>query len=472
MKKLLAFLLLFPLCLTACAPSAEDYLLFTPSPPEGDTVAKTSDSPTPTPAETPGGDVLRVLVADGDTNAFNDSPAFFTALEAYRKREGLSLIALDLMTVQYPGVVNEGYTTPAAASYYLDTLTLKLLSGDDSFDMFLISGNTYANARAQFNGFLRKEYFVSMEKLGLAAMFDGMLPGVKDLCSADEEILLAPFGFILSSHAVRLDSLAKLRTRAGDIPNTAAAFTDYILDRREDMADANLALTALPDAAYFMSWFSEQYVIEYMTHGNNTQAMWDALVDMLERLFTSGLCDFTYGEEVPGGASIPYDNPVPGYTDTLFFDSYIGINGGSNTGIEAWNVSLLPYLLLTEDARVPINSGAYLAVNPHSKNRALVQDYLASFLDKDFRRGLPAIQSSSECKLIYDDANLHGDPASIWYKNALPQSARGYSGAWWNTPPGDRVLRYVDYAAYRDGILTSAEWKAKVDRELEFLRDE
>jgi len=476
MKKYLVLFLLLPLCFAACTPAA-DTVLFAPTPGVTDGSAAKNEmeldaSGKETDAdEVPEGTVLRVLAAAQDSQPENVE--LFEEVQGYRARRNMPEINLVLSEIATAANVDDRANLPHITSAYYNAIALKLLAGDDDFDMFFISSGTYQSASGQINAMLRKEYIASMESLGLAGLYDDMLPGVKELCMADGEILLAPLGFVLRSWALRQEPFNKLAFSRSDIPGTVQALTDLVLIKRDAMADGGIALTYGTDAEYFMSWFTDQYVAEYMTRGENTQAMWDAYVDMLDRLFASGLTVFDNGASLGNGRTVPYDFPVINYTEMLLFDR-VGVNGGGMSAAEVWDVVLLPSLRLTEDAKEPISSGAFLAVNPNSPNLDMVKAYLTTFLGKEFRlsASMRPVASSSACKIIYDDKALYDNANFLWYKKSLPYTTRGYTDAWWSMQPQDHLMKYADYIAYHDGEITSAQWKAKVDRELEFLRDE
>ena len=474
MKRWLAFLLLFPLCLTACAPSAEDYLLFTPAPAEGTASAKASESPTPTPtpAETPGDNVLRVLVNDRDMERTHSFMTLVDEVERYRKREGLDPVKLEFTPVQFNNGGNEYYDYAAAAAHFLDTVTLKLLAGDDDFDMFLVSHNTYPHARAQFNGMLRKEYFASMGDLGLAALFDGMLPGVKELCEADGDILLAPLGFRFHGWLLRMEPARRLHINPAVIPGTAVAFTDYLLGIRDELESEQIAYDNGWGISHHIGMYEEQYVNEYMTHGAHTQELWDALVYAVDGLCQSGLLDSEIGEWVSESNIVPYEFPVIYYTDVLIHEYANLIDGsaGHDYGHEQDDTALMPYLRLTEDARIPIESGFFLAVNKGSQNQAPAADYLSTLLSRAFHDYYKDTITYDNHWNIYDSPTLAGSPSNRWYRASLANSSRSQVDAY-----GYYAVRYIhfaDYMRYHNGEITSAEWKAKVDRQLEFLRDE
>jgi len=466
MKKLIAFLLMLPLCLTACAPDAE-VIYFTPTP---DPTAAAAAPKTTNPTEQDG-IVLRVLAAPMDSQS--EELAVFNKLEKYRSNRKMLPVTFDLTELSTAHITEDYENHPRIAKEYYDTIALKLLAGDDDFDMFFISLYSFNPARGQINSMLRKDYLVSMEQLGLAEMFDSMLPGVKELCSAEGELLLAPIGFRLSTRMLPTDALNRLGITEQDIPRTAGAFTDFLLGIQPEMEAEGIALATGFGADYFMSWFEGQYVDEYMTHGDNTQALWDALLDMLDRLFASGLLAMDYGQWAVNGEHIPYGFPAIAY-DTVLFGSGLGLDGGGNdSALREWGNKMMPQILLTEDAKEPIDYGTYLAVNPHSKNMDAIKEYLETLLSEDFRRNINPYDETQNHWHIYDVPALQASANFTYYKDELPHSTRGYTNTWQGYGKNDPFLiLYADYIEYHNGTLTAAEWKAKVDRALEFLRDE
>jgi len=468
MKRFIALLLLLSMCFTACTPTREDYAL-----PIGTvdnsslnkTDGENAAGATPTPLTD--GEGLRVLVAERDLDEAT-THTLFSSIESYRKRESLPAIALDFVEIKASSNTNAIPAMETIAAHYYDTIALKLLAGDDDFDMFLIGSQSYQHARGQVHDMLNKNYFVSMETLGLAALYDDMLPGVKGLCTADGAILLAPIRFVFTGRMMKRDALSRLNISAGDMPRTAKGFTDFILSLCGTMESTQTLLVDTFDPGIFIEWFAGQYVAEYMDYGENMQAMWDALVDALDRLFASGLLAFETGGSDGAGGVLPYDFPAMYHTDALMDSRTVSVTGNdSGEAIkEYYNTELMPYILLTEDAKEPIYGGAFLAVNPNTKHLDDVRAYLSTMLSADFRRSA----TTKDYWIIYDDSDFHENADYLWYKDALANSTRGYSSPY--GAANGQYISYFDYLAYHNGTMTSAQWKAKVDRELEFLRDE
>ena|GEM_PF-1893944 len=496
MKKLIATLLLLPMCLSACTSKPEDFLLTTPTPgPSESAVAPTSTpggdgketdvAPTPTSdgdGEETDGPVLRVLSMEYAIDpAFSYDKEIFMHAEYYREQENMGEITLEFVPIsnQIMHSSNEFIDFYGSAAQYFDTIALKLLAGDSDFDMFYIDNLSYLHARAQVNGMLRKEYFVSMETLGLADLFDGMLPGVKNLCTADGATLLAPITFQFSGNLARQLSLQKLGITAGDVPGTAVAFTDFLLGMKAQMEDEKIAYTKDWPIAYFINQYEEQYVNEYMTFGGNTQAMWDALVYAVDGLCTSGLLDSTLGEAISENNIVPYDFPVIYYTDTLLAYNTSFFDGGiyHDELHEQDGTAPLPYVRLTEDAKESIQGGVFLAVNPASENLDLVQEYLSVLLSKDFHKYITDKNGVGNNRMndhwnIYENPALAASPSHQRYLASLQNSTRSQVDITLSGLQVKSFITFSDYLAYHNGTLTSAQWKAKVDRELEFLRDE
>jgi len=443
-KKLVVALLLLPLCLSACTPG------------------RFVDIDTPVED----GTVLRVMVSALDESGVMRELEITDYAESYRAQRGEPSIQLDVTTV------GEGYDPTDIYSYvradsiaasYFDTVATKLLAGDDDFDMFFIGNATYGNAQNQVNSMLRKEYMLSMEEMGLAALYDDMLPGVKELCSADGALLLAPVGFGVQAHALRPGAMERLGITAADIPNTLTAFTDFILSMRDKMEAEKVALIEL-NAAFYAMFYEGQYVTEYMTHGDNLQPMWDALVDAMDRLNASGLCPFVERGILDASVLRPNEFPAIYYTDVLYAEHSRRLDG-SQWAEEA--EPYIPYMLLTENAKNALWYISCFVVNPFSKNLSAVKAYLSTILDKDFR--FAANDNFLERWMIYDNPLYADKPDYVAYKDALAHSVRSYS---FIGSTGDTLLTFTDYLAYHRGEMTSAEWKAKVDRTLEFMRDE
>jgi len=376
MKKLLALVLLLSVCLTACAPDVE-VMYFTPTPdPESTEKAYVpSPTPSPTPSATPEESmetaestesediVLRMLVNERDLTEYQITVFEETAL--YREHQNMPEIPLEYTEIKHPGDIYEPENLIASFANYYDTIALKLLAGDDDFDMFYISHTSYFYARAQVNAMLNPRYFTSMESLGLAELYDGMLPGVKELCMAEGETLLAPIGFQFTAHRVKQEPLRRLGVSLDDIPGTAVAFTDFLLGLRDKMEAEQIIFSKDWGIRYFINSYEEQYSNEYMSHGTNTQPMWDALVYAIDTLCTSGLLESESGVE----NNVPYDFPAIYYTDALLNWSASLLNGGSSSDslYETEDTAPIPYIRLTDDAKEPLSSGMFLAVNPNSK---------------------------------------------------------------------------------------------------------
>ena len=463
MKKRLAIPLLLLMCLSACAPSAE-VLYLAPSPDADATEQAVKDTPAPEADE----NALRLLISTIDAGGLGVELPIADYAQDYRAEHGQTVTPLATTVIGNQFDPDDHLSRPGIAASYFDAVSVKLMSGDADFDMFFIGGSTYIYAENYFNSMLRKDYFASMESLGLAALFDGMLPGVKALCSADGEILLAPIGFGLAMKTMKPSALQKLGITMADIPTTAGAYTDFLLGMKDKMEAEKVALLEFPFASYLFTDYEGQYVTEFMTRGDNLQPMWDALVDTVDRLYHSELCVFEIGEWLDANwtISMPYDFPYIYHTDTLYAQHSRTLTG-SRTDIT--DDPYLPYMLLTEDSKDTLYFGSFFAVNPNSKKLPEVAEFLSTILDKDFRLALNANHPASERWMIYDNPDYEEYPDYRAYKETLPHVTRSFT----NLHNANAALfTFTDYMAYHNGTLTSAEWKAKIDRELEFLRDE
>ena len=394
----------------------------------------------------------------------------------YLPVRGLGDIAVQTVPTGMAALPYGTYPNAAGiAASYFDDVALKLLAGDDDFDMFLIGMESYMNATSQFSMMLNKNYFLPMEALGLESLFDSMLPGVKDICTADGAILLAPVRLSYWGVVMQPLVLARLGIVPEDIPRTANAFTDFFLNVRDRLESEEIALFSESHSDFLIRQFEGQYISAYMSHAADTQALWDAMLDTLDKLYGAGLVPLT-ARVLPDGGAADFAPAFP-YT-TAVFDSFRRITGSgldeelmpnqspSDRRMENHVDPVLPHLLLTEDAKAPLYGGVFIAVNPNSKNLDAVRDFLTTILSEDFRHSFNIEQDLWE---LYENADnaLRNDYAV--YREAVAHSAmspvfsRYYRGEY---------INHTDYAAYRTGTLSAAEWKAKVDRELEFLRDE
>ena len=358
----------------------------------------------------------------------------------------------------------------AIAPEYYDALALKLLAGDDDFDMFFLGGQNYWLAANQINGMLKNGYLLSMEDLGLAHLYDDMLPGVKELCTADGAILLAPISFAFDGYSVNKEALSLLNLRVDTLPHTAAAFTDTVLDRKAAFTQAGVALYEDRAASRVMRWYERQYVTVFMENEADTQVAWDAMLYALDGLFASGLMAFEIEDFAPDSVPEPYKGSIIDYTKSLFSRGFNLVTGsGMPLTAAADNPSVfMPYPKLTDGAKNHIWEGLFLAVNPRSKNLDDVKVYLETILSRAFRQSTYNGGAGSCPWLIYDEPEFTEHSDYHVYTNMLANSTRGYIGAADET----QYIAYADYMAYRDGKLSASEWKVRVDRELEFLRDE
>ena len=366
------------------------------------------------------------------------------------------------------------------APVYYDTLALKLLAGDDDFDMMFLGGSGYRYNAGQIHAMVKDGYLLSMEALGLAHLYDDMLPGVKELCVADGKILLAPVGFTFDGlgveRAVYNEFGSRLNLVPEDIPRTLPAFTDYLLNRRAGFVSSGVALWEDYAAKNLMKWFENQYITAFMEHADNTQTMWDAMLDSLDRLYASELMAFEL-EDYPfftNDVFVPYKGTVIDHARALLLPGHTMVNGFGATrefAADEKQGSFIPRPLLAEGAQHSISEGLFIAVNPRSKNLDGVKAYLETILSKDFRAYTEKdeyMSNASGSWVIYDDPQFAAYDRYEIYKELLANSTHSYFG----TYTAERCILYSDYSAYREGRLSSADWKAKVDRELEFLRDE
>ena len=352
------------------------------------------------------------------------------------------------------GVTSTYTYSDADFQSYHDTLAKKLLAGDDDFDIFLLGGSGYSQSVELINGVIESPYLRPLDDMGLNALFDAMLPGIKELCMVDGKLVLAPLSIQTTRTTVDKNLFAEAGLAWDKLPQTAGELASYLntnagkfagvegmmLDGGADW-DARRALT-------------RQYTEQYFTDESKTQAAWDALLRLTDCLAAHAGEKFgSYGETA---IRLGFTNTVHG-------------NGPDNQYV------FLPMTRLTADSKIPIGEGLFIGVNPNSKNLEAVTELLRTVLSREYfefaiaEEKPPAKFGIFNAYLnvgsaLYDipamDAATY--PSFAAYKESLTYATRGRSNA----------FDVDNWLAFLDGEITAADLKARIDRDLEFLRDE
>jgi len=351
---------------------------------------------------------------------------------------------------------------------YMDTVAKKLLAGDDDFDLFFIGGRSYKAIQTHLNGMVKNGYLYPLNELGLAPLFDEMLPGVKGLCSDENgQILLVPVSLDFDKLELNPDILQAIGVTPDDIPRAAAEFIEFVDTYSDAITDAEYIMFNEAGTFNMYRAAEHQYVAQYYENEGNTQEMWD--------MFTALLKTIEAHTTDASGRNVP----------DLFFNRY-NTNGifGMRT---KWNylegdstryMPTVPVPLLTEDAKYPLYESIFIGVNPNSKNLDAVAEFLNTYLSREY---IDYALEQSQMLKSWDEFNKSGSevhvwtalydlpqldpelyPAFVYYKEMLQNATRGY--------PGYISFRMFD--EFMAGEVSSEAWKQDADRELEFLRDE
>jgi len=349
---------------------------------------------------------------------------------------------------------------------YYDNLAKKLLAGDSDFDLFIVGGSNYQFLQNTIENILHKDYLYALDTLGLSPQYNDMLPGIKNLCTVDGQLSLAPLYFHFNALTMNAEDAKAVGVNPAQVPRLAQPFIQYVLDIKPLLVREKMALQKSLYTDIFTNWFGPQYSIGFMEGTGSSQTAVDAMLDYSRQLFDTELFDFDY--ELLDGMPA-YNGAIIDYTETLFVpnDGSILI-GSSRTEI---NTSLaIPMPLLDANAKYPLHEGLFLAVNPYTKNPEAVRAYLEALLSWDYQEFL--IQKrrlqTGEYNLIglsfllYDEPMVADDQNFAVYKEMMANSSRGYENYYY----------YVWYKDFMDGKMTNEAVRASIDRGLEFLRDE
>ena len=358
---------------------------------------------------------------------------------------------------------------PDTFQSYLDSVAKKLLAGDDDFDLFFIGGQaSYADSLGLLNGAIKNGYLYPLNKLGLEPLYDEMLPGIKELCSADGQILLVPISLDFEGFMLHPDVLQTLGITADEFPRTATELIQFMDIHNKAVNAAGYVMFEHNVGAADMRYHTQaQYVTQFFEGEINTQEMWDIRMKLLEACYA-------YEDKAAYGSG----------ATPLFFRKYTtNMIFGMR---QKWDYSLsgirympvVPAPLLTAGAKYPLEHSVFIGVNPNSKNLDAVAEFLRIFLSRsyiDYALEKSQMLKSSEdfnavaggkevLTALYDLPQLDPElyPAFAYYKEMLQNATRGYP----------RHLDYPQLDAFLAQELTGDEWKNIADRELEFLRDE
>jgi len=345
---------------------------------------------------------------------------------------------------------------------YQDKLAGKLLAGDSTFDMFLLCPSQ--------DSLRNKAYFQSFEDYDVARHFDAMLPGVRELCEIDGQLSLIPLTLEVPALQIHMDMAAAAGIDYTEIPGTANEFLDFMEANRENLTDAGVFV--YEDSLYWLAqWYMPTYVIEFMEKREGDGRTFYDMLSVLDQIQEQGLFKIINDEN--------------GYENTLLPSQMLvrgkfGLVGASSPtfhmGID--NISLPK---LYADAPVPLDRASkFLGVNPLSKNAEIVQLITETLVDIEFQRYVHTEAGSFErkenlvqyngeysCNNILYDYPEYADSRNFGlYKEALAHSAWYNVHMWRGSDSNEAFVKYYN------GEITAEAFKAIVDRELEFLRDE
>ena len=402
----------------------------------------------------------------------------FEFLDHYYKEYKLPPIAL---TPKFYGDVKGDIVYPEAVTApYYQTLVKKLLAGDDDFDLFFIGGEYYEYCLEYLNGMIDNRYLKPLDNLGLAPLYDDMLPGVKELCSANGQIVLVPMKMDFTGHWTNYNMLRALGLDIHDTPQTIDELIAFFPQYEQAAKDYGAGLYY--DRSGALRTLSMQYAVAFHESDPKADEMWDTLIrfaDSLDRYERVRQPDEGYLAAARTLFKMSDRNMVVG---NKAYDDYTL----EHTGIQqndAYCSTKAP--LLTADSTRPLSSAMFVGVNPNSKNFELVAEFLDIYLSKSYH-DYRVTQTLSGAKInvtdqttdayysdfgstrlqavFYDVPSLPREdyPIFAWYKEMLPEAVRGYPG----------MADGTDIYDYKEGTLSAADWKAKFDRMLEFLRDE
>ena len=344
---------------------------------------------------------------------------------------------------------------------YYRILTKKLLSGDDDFDIFVIGGRFVGYMPEYIYNIAESGYCVTMEELGLAPLFDDMLPGIKEICSANGEIVFAPVRVELAGMMVSKPIMNILGLTPEDIPRDSDEFIAFVEKHYDAVTNAGYSMfgdfTLTMDVATL-----SQYGTAFFEKDEHAQDIWDALIRLNE-------CAKKYSSDI---TSFNYRNPNVMFSFQAAGWQFNEMVFGGRLDSDFYN---LPVPLLTEYAKYPLATPVFIGVNPRSKNLDVVKEYLSALLSESFHEYM--ITESQRLNAtdanprkykhiqmcLYDVPGVDDTvfPSFSRYKEMLTNASRWY--------PGHYDLMNVPF--HRSEI-TAEEWKTIVDRELEFMRDE
>jgi len=349
----------------------------------------------------------------------------------------------------------------ASMRSYQDAVAKKLLAGDDDFDLFLLGSGGWEDNLESITSVINSGYILPLEELGtgVTAPYDNMLPGIKDICTANGKLVLVPLEFGFHGLQVNTAILKKLGLTPADIPRTADAFIEF----------ADTHATAVTTAGYDMFSYNakyttmktgtlSQYFVEFFENESGTDAMWDKMMALNACFDRHSAKDYDYD-----------------FSKVLFTQGEARITGEHIANDRS--VVYVPFPLLNENAK-NVLSGTFLCVNPNSKNLDAVAEFLETFLSEDY---WTHIINKAKAPTTWDNAaaaqeyferirmsiyEIPGIDTAFYptyndFKDMLTNASRGY--------PGD--LDQLNQP-YFFGEITAEEWRTRVDRNLEFLRDE
>ena len=339
-------------------------------------------------------------------------------------------------------------------------MTKKLLSGDDDFDLFLVSD------MERIYNLMESSYLLPLDKLGtgVTSLYDGMLPGVKELCSAEGRIVFVPLAMQFEGLSVSTEVMQALDLQPGDFPRTADEFITFVNEQSAAIADTEYGLFSFIGARTLENGLMKQYTAEYFENENGTDAAWDAMTRLLD---------------VADAHSKPLDEEGFHIWRYLIMPGDMTFVGNHKTH----KYYSIPCPLLTESSKNCLSQAMLIGVNPNSRDLDTVVAFLECLLSESYfnyvAKKMATIMPEEQLKSMtgqdyWPDYNsvrwgiyeLPGiDPAQYpfhnVYKEMLQNAAHIYPDQLsdLNTP-------------FFQGEITTEEWRTRIDRELEFLRDE
>ena len=411
----------------------------------------------PAAAETDQLSILVSVAEKEDFELFSNSYSPLRDMDGYTASQHLYNIEL---SPDYYGKTLSGLSDNTQ-SYHL-ALAEKLAAGDDDFDLFFLGGTQYAPNLVILNGIIADGLLQPLDELGLAPLYDDMLPGIQELCSANGRILLAPVQLDFHTLSVCHRVYRDLGYAVEDMPRTTDELAAFF--------QANLAaVEAMDYSMYFgagdslLNAVSAQYAVVYNENPESAPAAWDAFLRFLNEsekywnrsdsynYVNRNLPLFHIRERglVVGGRIIP-DVPGGYYASDYYMR--------------------MPVPQLVENTKHPLASSLFIGVNPNSKNLALVTEFLRVYLSKQYHDYRAAQADASGwgfralSAVFYDLPRLNPAefPTFPIYKTLLQNATRGYPG----------MLTYRDQEAYLKGWLTGESWRERFDQELAYYRNE